>query len=131
MLILCDSKMPEEAKSKLSAYGEVVEFATEGITYKAISGHPDIFFCPSPAGLVVAPNLPEKYFKILKQKGVKYMTGLSPVGQKYPESARYNAMFAGKLLIHNPDISDPSIQELNPFSPGGHAHQPEGNGYEG
>jgi len=116
MLILCDSKIPETAKVKLAAYGEIVEFATEGITYDAISGHPDIFFCPSPAGLIVAPNLPDDYFKILDQKGISYITGQLPVGKEYPESARYNVLFAGTMLILNPDLSDPSIQQLNPES---------------
>jgi hypothetical protein len=92
MLILCDRKMPGTAKEKLAAFGEVVEFATEGITYEAISGHPDI----------------------LNQKGIRYTIGNLPVGKKYPESARYNALFANGKLIHNPDISDPAIQELNP-----------------
>lgn len=114
MLILCDSKMPVAAKEKLSAYGKIVEFATEGITYEAISGHPDIFFCPTPYGLIVAPNLPLKYFNILNQQGIIYTTGNLPVGKKYPETARYNALFASNKLIHNPDISDPSIQKLNP-----------------
>lgn len=114
MLILCDSKMPAAAKEKLSSYGEIFEFATEGITYPAITGHPDIFFCPSPNGLIVAPNLPDNNFKILDQKKIPYKTGFFPVGQKYPESARYNAVFAGNTLIHNPETSDPSLLELNP-----------------
>jgi hypothetical protein len=114
MLILCDSKMPGTAREKLATFGEVVEFATEGITYEAISGHPDIFFCPTPAGLIVAPNLPGEYFKILDHNGISYTTGNLPVGKKYPESARYNALFAFGKLVHNPDISDPVIQKLNP-----------------
>jgi len=114
MLILCDSKIPVTAKEKLSAYGTIVEFATEGITYEAISGHPDIFFCPTPKGLIVAPNLPVEYIKILNQRGVIYTTGNLPVGKKYPESARYNALFASDKLILNPEISDSSIQILNP-----------------
>jgi hypothetical protein len=106
--------MPGTAKEKLATFGEVLVFATEDITYEAISGHPDIFFCPTPKGLIVAPNLPEKYFKILNQNGIGYTTGNLPVGKKYPESARYNALFACGKLIHNPDISDPDIQKLNP-----------------
>ena len=68
MLILLTAKCPKLQKKNWQPYGEIVEFATEGITYEAISGHPDIFFCPTPAGLIVAPNLPEKYFKILESK---------------------------------------------------------------
>jgi len=114
MLILADSKMPSAAKIKLQDYGEIVEFATHGITYEAISGHPDIFFCPTPMGLIVAPNLPEKYFMFLNKHGINYTTGQLPVGKQYPESARYNALFACEKMIHNPDSSDPAIQKLNP-----------------
>lgn len=116
MLILCDSKMPGTAKKNLSTYGEVVEFATKGIIYEAISGHPDIFFCPSPAGLIVAPNLPEKYFKTLEKNGIQYKVGHSQVGEKYPESARYNCLFTGNTLIYNPQTSDLSLLEINPDS---------------
>jgi hypothetical protein len=114
MLILCDSKMPAAAKAGLTSYGEVVEFATEGITYEAISGHPDIFFCKTPGGLVVAPNLPEKYFSILDQNAITYTKGSLPVGKKYPLSARYNTLVTGKYIIQNQEIADPVIAELNP-----------------
>lgn len=114
MLILLDRKMPEAAKVKLAAYGDIVEFATEGITYEAISGHPDIFFCKTPAGLVVAPYLPEKYLTILDQNSIRYTQGTKPVGQAYPASARYNALLTGRFLIQNPAIADPVIAELNP-----------------
>jgi len=113
MLILLDRKMPEAAKEKLAAYGEIEEFATEGITYKAISGHPDIFFCPTPAGLIVAPNLPQKYFSILDQNHIPYLKGSLPVGKEYPETARYNSLVTKKYLIQNPAISEPIICDLN------------------
>jgi len=114
MLILCDSKMSMVAKAKLSEFGKVVEFATERITYEAISGHPDIFFCKTPGGLVVAPNLPAKYFNILDQNSIPYAKGKPPVGKTYPESARYNALVTKKYIIQNPQITDPVIAELNP-----------------
>lgn len=114
MLILCDAKMPVTAKGKLATYGELVEFATEGITYEAISGHPDIFFCKTPGGLVVAPNLPEKYLSALKRHGINFKSGNLPVGKLYPDSARYNTLVTNKFIIQNPEITDPSIIELNP-----------------
>ena len=114
MLILCDSKMPAAAKARLASYGEEVDFATEGITYEAISGHPDIFFCKTPGGLIVSPNLPEKYFKLLYENLIPFVKGLSPVGRAYPESARYNALVTGKYIFQNPETADPSIAKLNP-----------------
>jgi len=114
MLILLDRKMPETAKKKLASYGEIVEFATKDITYEAISGHPDIFFCPTPAGLIVAPNLPEEYFSILDQNHITYLKGFLPVGKEYPETARYNSLVTDKVNIQNITASEPIIRKLNP-----------------
>ncbi|MEI8048154.1 MAG: DUF6873 family GME fold protein [Bacteroidota bacterium] len=123
MLILIDKKIPLAAKQKLAAYGEIVEFATEGITYDAISGHPDIFFCPTPAGLLVAPNLPGDYFAILKQYSIPYTTGQKPVGRSYPETAPYNSLVSEKCLIQNKEIADPEIKNMNPGSEVIHVRQ--------
>jgi hypothetical protein len=113
MLILLDKKMPEAAKEKLADYGNVVEFSTEGITYEAISGHPDIFFCPTPAGLIVAPNLPEKYLSILDQNSIQYIKGSTPVGKEYPKTSGYNSLVTGKHIIQNPAGSVPEIMKMN------------------
>ena len=91
--------MPDQARLTLSGYGQVVEFATENITYNAISGHPDIFFCPTPAGLIVAPNLPETYFQILDQNCIQYFKGSLPVGSNYHESARYNSLVNDAFIL--------------------------------
>jgi len=114
MLILCDSKMPGTAKAKLAAYGAIVEFATDGITYDAVSGHPDIFLCPTPSGLIVAPNLPEKYLDILNRHRISFFSGQLPVGRAYPETAYYNSLVTGRFIIQNTAFSDPVIRKLNP-----------------
>ena len=114
MLILCDRRIPAQARFTLSGLGQVVEFSTENITYNAISGHPDIFFCPTPAGLIVAPNLPETYFQILDCNAIRYYIGSMPVGKVYPETARYNALVNERFIIQNPGTSDPVILNLNP-----------------
>ena len=114
MLILVDARMPEEAKLNISTYGEAVEFSTKGITYPAISDHPDIFFCPTPKALIVAPNLPDKYFLLLQQRGINYVKGEKSVGFEYPASACYNTHATENLIVHNPSISDPRIRSLNP-----------------
>jgi hypothetical protein len=101
MLIIIDNKISQAAKNKLSAYGELMELKTEGITYPAISGHPDIFFCQAPGQLIVAPNLPEPYFSQLRMHGIDFITGELPVGPEYPSSAGYNAVATDRLLIHN------------------------------
>jgi hypothetical protein len=101
MLIIIDHTMSPEAKRKLSSYGKLMELKTEGITYPAISAHPDIFFCQAPGQLIVAPNLPQKYLDKLIQYRIAFAIGEFPVGSEYPASARYNAVATKNLLIHN------------------------------
>ncbi|MGE5353068.1 MAG: DUF6873 family GME fold protein [Acidobacteriota bacterium] len=109
MQIIIDRKMPEKAKGSLKSFGNLIELETSGITYDAISGHPDIFFFKTSSRLIAAPNLPPEYLKILHEKGINYLLGSSPVGMKYPDSARYNAVSNGKYLIHRSDITDKEI----------------------
>jgi hypothetical protein len=108
-IIIIDKKMPDGAKQALREYGELFEFESAGITYPAISGHPDIFFCQTPAGLVVAPELPDKYFEALKQKKLNFVKGGLMPGSKYPQTASYNAVVSGDLLIHNLKVTDSVI----------------------
>jgi len=97
----------------------LLELKTEGITYPAISGHPDIFFCHAVDNLIVAPNLPGNYFEQLNAYDVKYVIGEFPVGPEYPASARYNAVATGNYLIHNFRHTDFMItrilQDLTPI----------------
>ncbi len=113
MLIFIDNKAPNEAKQELARLGEVVNFQTRGICYEAISGHPDIFLYQHPAGLIIAPNTPEKYKHILQEHGVDYLEGESPVGAKYPFTAHYNALYTPFGVLHNHDICDPVIQQTH------------------
>lgn len=101
MLIIIDKKIPPEAKEKLTEFGELLELQTSGITYDAISGHPDIFFHKTPDRLIVAPNTPEKYIAELQKREIEFLMGEQLVGKKYPASSTYNAVSVGGLLIHN------------------------------
>ncbi|MBS4012357.1 MAG: hypothetical protein KGZ97_01180 [Bacteroidetes bacterium] len=113
MLILVDKKIPEKALRKLSAYGEVILFETNGITYDAVSGHPDIFFCQTPDILIVAPNTPGKYIDILIKNSIEFTFGNSTVGHKYPETARYNALVTDSIILHCISITEINIINLN------------------
>ncbi len=111
MIILTDKRIPVEAQKSLDRYGQVIPFSTEGITYPAISGHPDIFFCQVNGQLIVAPNLPEKYKTILADKGISFLEGESLVGEKHPDTARYNVVCTEKYLIHNFRYTDSAITD--------------------
>jgi len=112
MLILIDKKIPGEAKKSLQQYGDLLEIETSGITYDAISGHPDIFFHQIGNKLVVAPNTPTAYINILEENNVDLIFGEQPVGEKYPASSAYNAVSTAGLLIHNFRNTDSVITRL-------------------
>jgi len=109
MLIIVDRKLPERVKSNLRHYGDLLELVSDGITYPAISGHPDIFFALCGQRLIIAPNLPAKYIRFLEKKSVDFVTGDKPVGEVYPHTASYNAVITGKYLIHNLKLTDEEI----------------------
>lgn len=109
MLIIVDKRIQAQAKEKLSEYGEIINFSTNGITYDAISGHPDIFFCQVNNQLIVAPNLPEFYKNILQKNSIPFIEGEMPVEQKYPGTSRYNIVATENYLIHNFRYTDSVI----------------------
>lgn len=86
-------------------------FKTQGITYEAISGHPDIFFCQMEHELVIAPNLPQSNIRQLKKNGITFQFGEYPVGNCYPETARYNAVVSETHLIHHLELTDMVIKQ--------------------
>lgn len=111
MLIIAEAHIPSEAREALARIGTLAEFSTEGITYKAISGHPDIFFSRSKDGLITAANTPAEFLEFLVFNCVKYKKGLSAVGQRYPESAHYNCVMNNGRIIHNLKITDRVLLE--------------------
>ena len=111
MFILADKRIPEKAKYKLEKYGELLFVETYGITYPAISGHPDIFFCKTPDRLFIAPNTPKNVKQQLIQKNIRFIEGKTAVGHKYPESAHYNAVVTDNLLVHNLQQTDAGLSE--------------------
>jgi hypothetical protein len=111
MLIIIDRKIPEAAKKHLQTLGELLEISTDGITYDAISGHPDIFFCQSSTHLITAPNLPGDYQEFLLIKGIGFISGRNSITPAYPGTACYNAVWSEDVFIHNLKLTDPVILE--------------------
>jgi hypothetical protein len=112
MLLIIDKRLPLPAKNKLAEYGSIIEFETNGITYDAVSGHPDIFFCEVLGGLVVAPNTPKYYLSLLAENGIQFLVGSNEVKHKYPGTAAYNAVVTGSAIIHKASLTDPAILTL-------------------
>jgi len=111
MLIIGDARLPAEAIANLSAFGTFVPFATRGITYDAVSGHPDLFFCQYQQQIVVAPNVPEQYLTMLQDHDISFVKGKLPVGKSYPQTSLYNAVVTDNFLIHNAKHTDLSLKE--------------------
>lgn len=109
MLALADSRIPKPALAKLMDFGTVFPILSSGITYPAISGHPDIFFCKTEKELIVAPNLPDSIKTKLVQLSVPVCDGLAEVGFAYPHTAPYNCVLTDKYLIHNTKFTDPTV----------------------
>lgn len=112
-LIIADARLPLEALQKLDDMGNLFALSSEGITYPAISGHPDIFICPTANKPVVAPNAPQTLFDALKQADIEWTPGENKVGVRYPTSAHYNAVITNEYIIHRPDITDPALRKAN------------------
>ncbi len=109
MLIFIDARAPDPVKKTLNAYGQVVDFSTHGITYDTISGHPDIFICQTPAGIVIAPNLPSDYQHMIIKNCSRVYTGSEPVRSAWPKSALYNAFVNSYYCIHNQHYTSQTI----------------------
>ena len=113
MKVIASASIPKRAINQLKAQFDVVLFETEGITYPAISNHPDVFICPAQDGFLVASNFPEKAKKVFAYGCIPIQYGNLPVGMTYPESARYNAVVTEKYFIHHLKHTDPELRRIH------------------
>ena len=112
-MFIVSKDIPVEALHNLQDLDDVILFETNGITYKAVSNHPDIFICKGVDKVVVAPNIPEKYYKIIDESA-NVIKGEKEVKNRYPYSAVYNAVITEKYIIHSKKITDNKIKETFP-----------------
>jgi len=111
MLIIFNKELASEASCKLQQYGEILPFETEGISYKGVSSHPDIFIFVSGNNIILAPNIPANYAELLLDKGCKFIYGEKEVGGAYPHTSFYNAVANNSYLIHNLHYTDNVIKK--------------------
>lgn len=100
------------AKEALRKRFLVHEFYTEGITYDAVSCHPDVFMQHSGKQLVLAPNIPRQTIDFLDEHAVKYMYGQNRIGHTLRETTFYNCIATENALFHKKGYTDPVILEL-------------------
>ena len=112
MVIIVDKRIPKPALEALRKYGDALPLETFGITYPAISGHPDIFFCKTESKLVIAPNTSNEIKEQLTNSTISFTEGKQIVGARYPHSAIYNALITDRFLVHNLNYTDQVILNL-------------------
>ncbi len=112
MIIIADKKIPDDARKRLEQFGKIILLETKGVTYPAISGHPDIFFCRADDKLVVSPGLPPPVVGDLKAARVRFVFGDLETGSAYPETARLNAAVTPESIFHNEKYTDPVLKRL-------------------
>lgn len=98
-----------QARKMLQQYGELLEFTSDGPPYFPICHHPDIFMCQVGQSLIVAPNAPVYFMKLLEQANIPFSIGVKEVGEYYPLTCHYNVVVSGSYLIHNLQQTDPKI----------------------
>jgi hypothetical protein len=112
MKIVADNHMPLAAKLSLEQMGEVLFLEKQVFLYDSIASHPDIFFCQIKNQLVAANNIPKHWENWFLKQGVQYVKGKMELGEKYPDTACYNAVATSELFLHNLKNTDQSILEL-------------------
>ena len=112
MLAVIDARSSEEAKKNLRIYAEdILFFASTGITYNSISGHPDIFIFQEKNNLIIAPNSPEQLINFLKKHEVNFQPGTGKVGKNFGNSVKYNCIATNNFLLHKKNMTESLILE--------------------
>ncbi len=107
--IIVSSSINKNAYNKLKQYGKVLLFESKAMTYPAISNHPDIFFSLVDDKLIIAPNTPVEFQKVLLDNNVNYRFGDKDVGERYPSTACYNSVVTDNYLIHKIIVTDKKV----------------------
>lgn len=101
-MFIVDSNLYPEAKAALAKIDLVFELKSQGLVYDAISGHPDIFICPIQNTVFLAPNAPIGLVEAIEKHCVsKIIFGESPLGGKYPNTAKYNLAYSTECSVGN------------------------------
>lgn len=115
MWAIIDARAPKKAIEKLKNNFDVLEFYSDGITYKEISGHPDVFIFQNDKELIIAPNSPNNLFSFLNKHKVKYTLGNTPVGRELTNSTQYNCLSTDEYIFHKKGFTDKKILEKCSF----------------
>ena len=114
MLIIVDARLPHAALKRLGDFGIVFPHMPQQSAYPAIAAHPDIFFCPLDNMLVVSPSVDAHTLAHLSNNNVQFILGKTHCGNRYPQTAAYNAVVTGNMIIHHKLYTEPAILQNLP-----------------
>ncbi len=113
MLIIIDSRMPQEAKASLKEVGEVFELQSKDVVYKSIQGHPDVFLLQMDELVIMAPNAPVELKEAFQKHRIPFLRGKNKLGLEFPKTVFYNAVSTNKYLIHKEGLTDSCVLHEN------------------
>ncbi len=108
---LIDARAPKEAIEALQKIISTIPFLTQGLTYAAISGHPDVFFAKINQEWIIAPNTPQKYIDHFTAHEIPFELGEEEIGESLSESTYYNVLFHQHTLYHKVGFTSKTILE--------------------
>lgn len=112
MLIIVDGRSPISTFENLSYYGQVHKFSSQGITYEAISGHPDIFIFSDGDLLILAPNCPQNTIQTLRNLDINFQFGNTPIDSSLKNSTPYNILCTSSHYIHKKGFTDKFVCKI-------------------
>ncbi|MDR0941187.1 MAG: hypothetical protein LBM68_03050, partial [Bacteroidales bacterium] len=109
---IVDVRTPKAAMERLSEEFCVIQFRTQGITYEAISCHPDVFLFQYNNTFIVAPNIPQEYKDFFRNNGIDFSEGTMPINETLRNSVAYNCVATSEYVFHKTGMTDPAIMIL-------------------
>lgn len=110
MQLVIDSVYHTSMAEILKAYPNVQAFVVDlpREVYPTLHGHADIFVAVIPDGLIAEPRL---YDQLMRLGAKRVFCGAHLIGEKYPETAAYNAVVTKNNILHCSKYTDAAILE--------------------
>lgn len=108
MLAIVNQDIPRPALQRLEYFAEVVRFRANDFGFPFLEGHADLFFCQIDNQMIVAPNTPEQYIRMLEERHLPFLYGSNRVGANLLGS--YNVAVGNRVAIGNRGQMDPILR---------------------
>ncbi len=113
MKVIVDARAPKTALDRLGRDFELVLFASQGLTYPEVSGHPDIFLFQHDRTIVAAPNTPENVLSALrKTDSTELIISAKYAGSSLADSTYFNCCATQSYWFHKQGFTAPEIADI-------------------